>query len=1182
MALVQKDFEKVIIPKELKFNDDYYTLKGKKLLLTNNTSFTAYDVLKNVNDVKTNNYSNIFLTKKAKNSDILNVKEVPKTDYRDFFTTISFFAPTNESDKSISLTIVKEYNINGSDDPIVNFKLVKGEPENSISSLFRIQCIDNLKCTISHSFGDGTYYLIYDNNSFKASLNCTEENGYFTYIIEDDKMLLFKIIDDIFYQVACKKIGDGWILYLENEQIDENNLIIYINAQVDEVEPFLNSSWIVYDRSNSISAIDKSKSVFDLENQFIIHHEYSDEDDMVNLIPLKNNLTYQGTATKSNRFYLSDDGKMTEEVRVNYRDYTNLNTGINQEFGSENITLTFNFFDQVYHLNEGDECIFTLPEYDANSGELSPIYPYVKLNINDTAFVRNGAFGSNIPYFADKFKKYQNHNTSFNNGTYLCSWLYQKDESSTPVWMDRYYYPDYASRTEATHGIATDILSSAYFNESNIKDESEYTVQQIEELKNELKQHSYFDKKSDLVIEPGTSYKFSRLSKEMVQEVYNRNNENRIEYVRDQNFNLIPLSQEFAFNGKNWRMLDATNFNKARGINFNTNLYINPHKKIGLQLFGCDYKFGFNIQNRKDLTPFTYYATKEVVYMLNNQMSIANQFNVLEKYNEEIEYLLVSAPFDDIYLFTANSLFIFDYDLRIKNRILLSDIFKNGKITYIDENGTEINKKEYQDISSKYAIYHNGNIYAIVNEGKDILKIIFNPENQLDKDAVNLADKEEISKENNLISCRVLKKNEYDTNFGSTIYNTDFIQTEQTIKSIFAKDGKLYGFNYDITKLSHDGDTVYGIIRQTSDNNPSWYYIFNQSLSKLYIDKNASKYAEFVSEISIDSIAYGPNGIFALARDFDSKTGKKSLEIYDKSKTKIYNYPLDSYEDLISLDYCRYIDNNHIEQDAFIAIVKSGDYIIAVEYQINEEKVVTNYTTLSSETVPNFKNIIDSNTFINKLDENKLYFNLYLVDQKVPITHVWDLNDAQEGWYNINVEVDIDNAKFIIKLNDKVHGSYTSETNPEFKKYTKTLNSIFDGVYYYGITAKKHGTTLGEIVNSHLKYDPYAIKDTKTENTVIYNRPLSYYEYQAMRLNFSKINPLVLTLPCGIRNGIEEIVRYFKFSKPASISNSVKINISGINDKIFLERDLEELKTYIINSLSNTDYLTTIKEIEFI
>lgn len=1162
MALVKKDFEKVIQPKELKFNDEYYTLKGKTLHLTNSGNFTAYNALKDVNDVKSNNYSNIFLTKKVKNSDILSTKEIAKLPYRDFVTTISFFAPDNSdlSNQGLWLTITKGFDTYETDTTTVSFKLIMGASENSIASLFRIQCINDLKCTISHNFGDGTYYLVYDNG-FKTSLQCPEETGYFTYILEEDKMKLFKVIDNVLHQVVCKEAGDGWVLDLENNLVDEDNSIIYINAQDEEIEQFIDTSWVVYDRSNSISAINKAKSAFNLENQFVIHHEYSDEDNMVNMFPLKNNLTYQGTVTNGSNLYLSNNGKMIEDVKVDYRNYTNLNTGINQELGSETITLTFSFSDQVYHLNEGDECVFTLPEYNPDNGEMSPIYPYAKLNINDTAFVRNGAFASNIPYFADKFKKYQNHTTDFNNGTYLCSWLYQKDEASVPVWMDRYYYPDFASRQEATHGVSEDILSF-YFGKETLKNESGYNAQQIESLKTELKKRSYFDKKSDLVIEPGTSYKFSRLSKEMVQEVYNGNAENRVEYVRDQHYNSVPLSQEFAFNGENWRKLETDSFSKSKGMNFNTNLYINPHKKMGLQLFGCDYKFGVNIQNRKDLSPFTYYATEKTVYMLNNQMTAANQFNVLEKYEEKITYLIVSSPFDDVYLFTEKSLFIFDYDLRLKNRILLSDIFANGEIT----------SESYHNISSKHAIYYNGNIYAIVNGNQDILKIIFNAENEMDESALG----------DNSISCRVLKKGEYVTNFGSVEQTESLIQTEHSLKSIFAKDGKLYGFNYDILKMSHDGDTIYGIIRQASDVNPPWYYIFNQSLNKLYIDENSSKYAEFTSEISIDSIAYGPDGMFALIRDFDSQTGEKALEIYDKSKTKIYNYPLEGYNDLISLDYIRYIDDAHEEQDVFVAMLKMGDYVIAVEYQIGGEKIVTKYTALSSETVTNFRNIIDSNTFINKLEENKLYFNLYLIDQKLPITHIWDLSDAQEGWYNINVEVDIDNAKFIIKLNDKIHGSYDSATNPEFKKYTRTLNSIFDGVYYYGIMGKKHGTTLGEIINPQLKYDAYAIRNTKTENTVIYNRPLSYYEYQAMRLNFSKINPLVLTLPCGVRNGIEEIIRYFKFAKPASISNSVKINISGIDDKIFLERDLEELKTYILDSLSNTDYLTTIKEIEFI
>jgi hypothetical protein len=31
----------------------------------------------------------------------------------------------------------------------------------------------------------------------------------------------------------------------------------------------------------------------------------------------------------------------------------------------------------------------------------------------------------------------------------LCTWLYQADEKSVPIWLDRYYYPDIISRKKA-------------------------------------------------------------------------------------------------------------------------------------------------------------------------------------------------------------------------------------------------------------------------------------------------------------------------------------------------------------------------------------------------------------------------------------------------------------------------------------------------------------------------------------------------------------------------------------------------------------------------------------------------------------------------------------------------------------------------------------------------------------
>ena len=55
-------------------------------------------------------------------------------------------------------------------------------------------------------------------------------------------------------------------------------------------------------------------------------------------------------------------------------------------------------------------------------------------------------------------------------------------------------------------------------------------------------------------------------------------------------------------------------------LNLNGDFYLQRNKRMGIQLFGTDYKNGFNIQNRKDVVPFHYYATDKVLYLCNNKM----------------------------------------------------------------------------------------------------------------------------------------------------------------------------------------------------------------------------------------------------------------------------------------------------------------------------------------------------------------------------------------------------------------------------------------------------------------------------------------------------------------------------------------------------------------------------------
>ena len=92
---------------------------------------------------------------------------------------------------------------------------------------------------------------------------------------------------------------------------------------------------------------------------------------------------------------------------------------------------------------------------------------------------------------------------------------------------------------------------------------------------------------------------------------------------------------------------------------------------------------------------------------------------------------------------------------------------------------------------------------------------------------------------------------------------------------------------------------------------------------------------------------------------------------------------------------------------------------------------------------------------------------------------------------------------------------------------------------------------------------------------------MEYYEYQAMRLREKRINPVILTLPCGNRNSIDEIVRYFKYNSAGAISNKVKINITGTG--LQTEGEFELVRKEIMEVLENNkDCLVEVKEIEFI
>ena len=354
-------------------------------------------------------------------------------------------------------------------------------------------------------------------------------------------------------------------------------------------------------------------------------------------------------------------------------------------------------------------------------------------------------------------------------------------------------------------------------------------------------------------------------------------------------------------------------------------------------------------------------------------------------------------------------------------------------------------------------------------------------------------------------------------------------------------------------------------------------------------DVSSSKYAEFASPNSIDAVKFNEKGEMCLLRNFnnlvdnDNDDNNKRLDIYDKTKKRIYTYDLSEFDNFLTLDSYNFIDENKEEQTAFTALMINTGSITQVMYLSNSKEIKVKRLDLPVNVAPNYHETINSNVLLRYKDYNALYFNLH-VPSSYTFDHVatikWNLQDVQEGWYNINVAIDLDEAVFEVRINDKIYERIDETTHSWFIPHVSSNGTVFNSTYYIGCLGKKYGSTLNHILKNGL-FDPYICKNTKLENTQIFNRKLEYYEYQAMRLRGKRINPVILTLPCGNRNGIDEIVRYFKYNSAGAISNKVKINITGTG--LETEGEFELVKKEIMAVLEkNKDCLVEVKEIEFI
>lgn len=268
MSLNRLTFSVDLKAKDLCYSDDFFKLKSDKIIPQDSFSFDSYEAFKNINDFKTNNYSNVFLINKQRNSEWLEPKVKKGDSLNGLATTISFFAAdtTNEVELGSWLYFSKNYEMFDVNCTSVDAILTYGKPDTNYSNyIFYLEFIDDNTCRIAHTFGDIVFYLsATEDKHIKFLKNPKDGEEVFVYVIDGNVLRLFKNVlhknyNEVgeviktytgFYSLGVERGEDkGGELKLYDDIGDDSNVFAYVHDTSLDFNFYVDSSWVAYDRS---------------------------------------------------------------------------------------------------------------------------------------------------------------------------------------------------------------------------------------------------------------------------------------------------------------------------------------------------------------------------------------------------------------------------------------------------------------------------------------------------------------------------------------------------------------------------------------------------------------------------------------------------------------------------------------------------------------------------------------------------------------------------------------------------------------------------------------------------------------------------------------------------------------------------------------------------------------------
>ncbi|NBW58532.1 hypothetical protein EBR43_12320, partial [bacterium] len=467
----------------------------------NNLNFVFEQIFKNSNDFSSNNYSNLYLSRRDNINASANIEPLEPLADEGFSTFLAVNATTVFTPAS-RFWVVQE--------PAETVNTAMLAASGTLTSIdnryfFEILFLDDYTCKVIHeNDGIGRYLTVdYIGNLVFAKDANTDYLGekspqIFNYIYDriNELIVFIKNVNDVIYYVAFQQSNDELILTpsLTGTNFSFTTNSIFKCAARSETANYtpINDPWLAYKKNslNNSLAINSALSYENSNSNVLTNTQYlnaSAGNIDVNLLSLKNTNTPENYQSRNNPFF--------NENRTLMRDFKKLFTGSNQLLGNDNITMGYEAYTSNIILKKDKITYFHVPQN---------FYPFQRLNINDSGLTESGAIAGDHPLKSDKiFKKKADYSqTSYfgntieeNTGSFLCAWLSgNSNVNSKPIWVDRYYNPSKVSFFQAlTTSQVNAVEYTSVFNCLNSLVPENVTI---------------FDKPSDVIFEAGTYYAY--------------------------------------------------------------------------------------------------------------------------------------------------------------------------------------------------------------------------------------------------------------------------------------------------------------------------------------------------------------------------------------------------------------------------------------------------------------------------------------------------------------------------------------------------------------------------------------------------------------------------------------------------------------------------------------------------